>query len=296
MTGGQRAEKDNSGDRGRVSSLLSAGTPDYSPTMSAHHRRSVCLIGLAVVGMAGCTPPPIDWTGTRSVQAPSANVALSSTGAAIEDSMSVLAARLTLPLPACAGSVRAARAGHALFAVWWSPRADSSARLVSAKTNDDGATWSIAQVDTTDRSVGGCHRSSPAIAVDASSGYVHVTYAMLAQEGPGIFFAHSMDGGMTFHSPVPLVYGERLGATSVAASGDRVVVAFEDPNSQSSRIGLALSRTMGHIFENRVLPVSDDNGSATVPIVTLHGARISVAWQERSGRGLVLHVRDGIIH
>ncbi|CAN5537599.1 hypothetical protein BH09GEM1_BH09GEM1_01450 [soil metagenome] len=127
------------------------------------------------------------------------------------------------------------------------------------------------------------------------SGYVHVTYAMLAAEGPGLFFAHSMDGGSTFHAPVPILYGERLGVTSVAASGDIVAVAFEDPGSRTPRIGLALSATMGHIFENRILPVSDDNSAATQPLVAVNGRRIAVAWRERpaSNGPVVVRVRTG---
>jgi hypothetical protein len=78
---------------------------------------------------------------------------------------------------------------------------------------------------------------------------------------------------------VPILYGDRLGRTSVAADGDLVVVGFEDPNSTTPRIGLALSRTMGHIFELRILPVSDDNGVATHPLVAVRGRRIAAAWQ-----------------
>jgi hypothetical protein len=104
-----------------------------------------------------------------------------------------------------------------------------------------------------------------------------------------------MDGGATFHAPVPILYGERLGRTSVAAVGDRVVVAFEDPNSRTPRIGLALSRTMGHIFEDRLLPVSDDNGTATHPLVAVQQHRVTVAWQERAAPngGAILRVRTG---
>ncbi|MDB4914622.1 MAG: hypothetical protein JWM95_2266 [Gemmatimonadetes bacterium] len=226
-------------------------------------------------------------------------MALGPGGALLDDSLRILAEQLTPPALACVGSMRAARAGNTVVAVWWSPRADSSVRLLSARTTNGGRDWSdVAPVDTTDRSAMGCHHTAPAIAADSASGYVHVTYALLAEEGPGLFFAHSMDGGITFHSPVPIIYGERLGNTSVAASGGHVVVAFEDPNSRTPRIGLALSRTMGHIFEDRMLPVSDDNGSATQPLVAVRGHRVTVAWRDgsTSTRGAVLHVRDGTIH
>jgi hypothetical protein len=119
-----------------------------------------------------------------------------------------------------------------------------------------------------------------------------------ATEGPGLFFSHSMDGGAIFHAPVPILYGERLGATSVASAGDRVAVVFEDPNSSTPRIGLALSRTMGHIFEQRLLPVSDDNGSAMHPLVAVQGTRLTVAWrQQATANGQVaFRVRTGILH
>ena len=100
-----------------------------------------------------------------------------------------------------------------------------------------------------------------------------------------MFFSHSMDNGATFHSPVTLVYGERLGRTSVAASGDVVVVAFEDPNSRRPQIGIALSHTMGHIFEQRLLPFSDDNGIASHPRAAVSGRRIAVAWEQRAADG-----------
>jgi hypothetical protein len=96
---------------------------------------------------------------------------------------------------------------------------------------------------------------------------------------------------------VPILYGERLGRTSVAADGDVVVVGFEDPNSTTPRIGLALSRTMGHIFEHRILPVSDDNGSATHPITAARGLRIAVAWEPAAAgtRAPLLAVRAGTV-
>jgi hypothetical protein len=57
-----------------------------------------------------------------------------------------------------------------------------------------------------------------------------------------------------------------------------VAVAFEDPNSRTPRIGLALSHTMGHIFEERLLPISDDNEIASRPLVAVRGRRLAVAW------------------
>jgi hypothetical protein len=252
--------------------------------MRAHVR---LLTTLSLLAAAGCSADPVQWTGDRTV------------AALATDTLAALAARIVPPSPTCSGSLRVSRAHGTIYAVWWSPRPDSGARLLSARSSDEGATWSaIAPVDTMDRGVTGCRRPAPSIAADSASGYVHVTYAMVAPEGPGLFFAHSMDGGVSFHAPVPILYGERLGATSVAAAGDHVVVAFEDPNSGTPRIGLALSRTMGHIFEDRLLPVSDDNGAATQPLVSLDGKRLTVMWRQRAAADgqAGLRVRAGNLH
>ncbi len=224
---------------------------------------------------------------------------LSASGDVTDDSLARGESLMQPPSLACPGTLRLSKAGPTIFAVWWSPRPDSGARLLSAHTGNHGTTWSaVSPVDTLDRGVTGCRRAPPSIAADSVTGYVHVAYAMHAPEGPGLFFSHSMDRGAIFHEPVPLLYGERLGRTSIAADGDRVVVAFEDPNSGTPRVGLALSRTMGHIFEDRFLPVSFDNSAASHPLVAVHGARISVAWRERSvsGSGTALRIRSGSLH
>ena len=253
---------------------------------------------LAPLLFVACARSPVDWTANRTVSTHGDAAALAADGVIIADTLVRLASTLSPPAPACAGSLRLAVARGTIYAAWWSPRSDSGARLLSARSRDGGTSWGVvATVDTTDRGRTGCRRAPPAVAADSASGYVHISYAMLAPEGPGLFFAHSMDNGVTFHTPVPILYGAGLGRTSVAASGDLVIVAFEDPNSSSPRVGLALSRTMGHIFEDRVLPVSDDHGRATQPLVAIGGRRMAVAWREREGvRGeVVFRVRTGTV-
>jgi hypothetical protein len=173
-----------------------------------------------------------------------------------------------------------------VYAVWWVPRADSSAALIAARSPDGGRSWTeVAPVDTADRGTSGCRRPAASVAADSSSGYVHVAYALVAPGAPGVFFAHSMPGQLMFHAPVPIVYGERPGRTSVAVSGEVVAVAYEDPNGAEPRVGLALSRSRGHHFEHRV-PVSAGVGAAVEPRVALAGTTVAVAWRQgRSARG-----------
>ncbi|MDO8501884.1 MAG: hypothetical protein Q7S20_08565 [Gemmatimonadaceae bacterium] len=189
----------------------------------------------------------------------------------------------SLAAGACRASLRIASAGGDSFATWWQVRQDSSVMLmVSRAEREPGVAWSPPVIaDSTDHGVRGCGRPAPAIAADAVSGYVHLAYFAEPTSGAGLFFAHSMDSAASFHSPVPIVYGENPSRVSVAAEGDRVAVAYEDPNAGQPLIGIALSATMGHIFENR-LNATSDNGRARQPVVRLAGDSIRLWWREYS--------------
>ena len=243
------------------------------------HSYAPLFAALMAWTVAGCTDSSVAWNEIRAVKG-AAGGALAADGSFRADSLATLATHVAPPeTNVCPGSLVLARAGGRVYAAWWRVRPDSGALLRGAHSDDGGRTWSSpAPVDTTDQSVSGCRRTPPAIAADSASGYVHVVFALLGREGPGLFYAHSMDAGATYHAAVPIFYGDRLGRASVAADGDAVAVAFEDPNSRALRVGLALSRTMGHIFEERLLPISDDNEIASHPMVAVKGRQIAVAW------------------
>ncbi|GAC1517158.1 MAG: hypothetical protein NVS1B4_16320 [Gemmatimonadaceae bacterium] len=198
-----------------------------------------------------------------------------------------------LPLPpwaGCAGTRRAARAtAREIHGVWWVARGDGGgmarppAGLYASRSEDGGLHWSSpVAVDTTDAGTLGCDRPPAAIAADSSTGYVHVAYYAESLGGGGVFFAHSMDRGHLFHDPVAVVYGPRPSFTSVAAVGDTVAVAYEDPNvREGSAIVLALSRTAGHIFEDRVAVSGSLPGQHPHVALAPGGGRVAVAWQRR---------------
>jgi hypothetical protein len=196
---------------------------------------------------------------------------------------SELNANLPLPNRAfgnCVHSVRAGGDNNDLFRVWWAARTDSSVVLSMQHSTDGGADWGKAlTVDSRDRGGRGCDRPAPGIFYDRARRYLHVVYFIEASDGAGVFFAHSMDNGAMFHSPVPVVYGTRPSHASVAANGDSVVVVFEDPNALSPRIGIALSRTTGHLFEARGDATPDDV-SAIDPWVALDHRNITIWWKE----------------
>src|SRR6185437_5305383 len=121
-----------------------------------------------------------------------------------------------------------------------------------------GKTWATPMVvDTSDVSSVGCSRPAPSLATVGDD--VYVAYSMIAPEGKGVFFAHTM--GMMLHSPVAVIYGERLVSTAIAADGDRVLVGYEEPNGTRRQVDLAYSVTQGHIYEvHTVASRSVDDG------------------------------------
>ena len=227
----------------------------------------MCALGLAVAAGA-CDKPPVVWTDPVEAKEPA--------GAA-----PVVPTSVPAGANRCPGSPVTARRLTKTFAVWWSVRPDSSAALVVASSPDSGRTWgNPLAVDTTDVSSAGCNRPLPA--VTAVGDDVYVAYSMIAPEGKGVFFAHSM--GSMLHSPVPVIYGERLVATAIAADDQRVVVAYEEPNGRHAQIDIAVSATQGHIFEIHTT-ASRDVDDAVLPAVTLDGNEIRVSWLSRSASG-----------
>jgi hypothetical protein len=198
-----------------------------------------------------------------------------------ESPPSEMVARTIPDSSACPASLRVASSGKFTYAVWWKVRPDSSAALVVARSTD-GETWGAPVVaDSSDHSRRGCARPPPAIAADTSSEYVHLAYFLEPAAGSGVFFAHSMDSAATFHAPVPIVFGTNPSRVSVASHGDRVVVAYEDPNSNEAMIGVAFSRTMGHLFEARMQATSSD-GRARKPIIRVSKDSVFLWWSEHS--------------
>jgi hypothetical protein len=200
-------------------------------------------------------------------------------------------ARAALPAPPalpgmCANTVSTARGVTKNFAAWWRVRPDSSAVLLLASSPDSGRTWGTAlSADTTDVSSVGCNRPPPAITAVGDD--VYVAYSMIAPEGKGVFFAHTM--GSMLHSPVPVIYGERLVTAAIAADAERVAVAYEDPNGRAARIDVALSRSQGHLFEMHTT-ASRTVDDAVLPTVTLQGNTLTVSWLSRTPAGAAARV------
>jgi hypothetical protein len=227
----------------------------------------------SLLGLSACVKEPVEWGDVFYRQSqlgdPDARSAVMSAN---------LPPIADAPVP-CIRSIVTAGAGPDLFRAWWSSRSDSSVVLSMQHSRARGATWDTpVVVEARDRGRRGCDRPAPGVFYDPRSGYLHLVYFIEGSEGAGVFFAHSMDKGGMFHAPVAVVYGNTPSAASVAGIGDSVVVVFEDPNATTPRIGIALSRSAGHIFEQRG-EVTPDDVPAVAPWVALDKGKITVWWK-----------------
>lgn len=226
------------------------------------------------LALTACDAPPVEWGDPVAASGRHAGQLVVDSAAHarfVPDS----SATPVLSFPGvCPGSVRVAGSGRQTRAVWWGLRADSSAVLYMAASTDSGKTWAApVKVDTSDTGVHACERPAPTVAAVGDD--LHVAYSMTASEGTGVFFAHFL--GSMVHSPVAVIYGDRVVPTAIAAEGNRVAVAYEQPNGSRHQVGLALSSSQGHIFETHTT-ASRDIDDATSPAVALAGNTIAVSW------------------
>ena len=228
-----------------------------------------------LVALAGCGAEPVQWSDPRPIAAlegPS-RLVVDSAGAARFVADTVRPTSMPAVAGLCAATLRSSQGRTLLFASWWSVRPDSSAVLYVAGS-PDGRVWHTPlKVDTTDVSSNGCTRPAPALTTVGDD--VYVAYSMIAPEGKGVFFAHSM--GNMLHSPVSVIYGERLVETGIAADEHRVAVAYEEPNGRRPQIDVAMSVQQGHLFDWHAT-ASRGIDVASSPAVALAGPDLAVSW------------------
>ena len=260
------------------------------------------MVGL----VAGCAwdAPPVDW----QVPAPIASrpdsmvryaarwLGAGSSKVVVETRVATSSVLLPLPAAACPGSmVDTPSLRGQSWSAWWQVRPDSSAILFAAARDTAGNIVKRVVVDSVDVALLGCSRPPPAVMLDSINGYVHVSYYMVAPEGPGLFYAHLMNPMQPqFETPTAIVYGERPVRVALGSRGDTVAVAYEDPNSAQGRIAMSMSLTAGHLFEQtaRLIPVSTSSQSASAPqIVRLSGTELWVGWTESSASGSAFLLR-----
>lgn len=239
------------------------------------------LVALSVfaltLGIAGCDQAPVEWHDPVELAQAAGHSHLVFEGGTPRF---VVDSNFPTALPESHGrcpTVASITGLEESAAAWWSVRPDSSAVLYLSASPDSGRTWGTpTAVDTSDVSSNGCLRPLPALATVGDD--VYVAYSMVASEGTGVFFAHTMSGMV--HSPVPVIYGDRLVATALVADAKRVIVAYEEPNGSRERINLAISASQGHLFETHTA-ASRTVDNATAPVLALSDSMLAISWLTR---------------
>jgi hypothetical protein len=218
--------------------------------------RPIAAALVAALAAIGCEKPPVTWADPIAIDqaADAPRLVVDAQGRAKFMKDSLQSEQTTTPESPglCRTSLVRAAGATRLFSAWWSVRRDSSAALYTSSSRDAGKTW-----------------AAP----------MPVAYSMIAPEGKGVFFAHTM--GMMLHAPVPVIYGERLVSAAIAADSNRVLVAYEEPNGTRPQIDVALSVTQGHLFEVHTT-ASRSVDDASVPAVAFTGSMIAVSWLEKT--------------
>ncbi|HEV8449743.1 MAG TPA: hypothetical protein VGQ44_23170 [Gemmatimonadaceae bacterium] len=251
--------------------------------MRVHHVVRFFSAAALAGAVVACDQAPIEWKDPAELARTDTlgRLTVDSNGhASVVAAASPPAAISASNVVVCPGSVRSVRGTVHVFAAWWGMRADSAATLFVSSATPTG-NWAEAKrlaVDTTDMSKAGCDRPAPSVTTVGDD--VFVAYSLHAPEGRGVFFAHTM-GGMV-HEPVPVVYGERVVTTAIAAQDQRVVVAYEEANGTRRRINVAISEDQGHTFGWHV-PASRDVDIGRDPDVALAGDHVAVSWMAAGG-------------
>ena len=233
---------------------------------------------VATASAVACDKPPVDWTDPVVIrQTPGQTRLILDSGLPRFAPDSARAETLPPSQGRCNADIVTTSSPKESAAAWWSVRADSSAVLFVSASVDSGRTWRTpTAVDTTDVSSNGCHRPPPSLVAVGDD--VYVAYSMSAPEGVGVFFAHTMSGML--HSPVPVIYGERLVSTAIAANASHVAVAYEEPNGTREQVDVAISATQGHLFETHTT-ASRSVDNAVSPVVALTDSMVAVSWATR---------------
>jgi hypothetical protein len=229
-----------------------------------------------LLGSTACDNQRVGWSEPQGAAGDSLGaLAVDASGAPVFGRAAVLSV-VPPDSAACPGSLATASKDGAIYATWLRVRPDSSVRVMAARL--DGTQWTRpAIVDSLDVGRMGCRRPPPAIVVNDGDGYVHIAYSLRAPEGFGVFFSHSMDNALSFHTPMIVVYGDRLSSTAIAAHGMRVAIAYEDPSGAGRRVNVALSSTQGHSFEPREQATPDEI-PATRPRIAIRDTIVALTF------------------
>lgn len=256
--------------------------------MEAHARhrpKRTLWLATTLVGLACAPVPPVAWETEHRV------VGVIMPGAIVQLGEGGIPAVALAPTPirwpddsaACPNTwAAAAAAADTVVAAWWSAVVGGEPVVRAAWSPNGGIDWGDpVTIGLAAPASGGCRKPAPGVAVDRSTGSVHVVFAGQVGDNSAIVITRVQIGREP--RSVELSAAAGAGRAAVAASGDTVVVAYELGGVGRGTIWLAISHGSGHI-PLVVGPVNDGDNAPFAPLVAIRDGQVAVAWNEaRSG-------------
>ena len=139
--------------------------------------------------------------------------------------------------PCCRTNVAVGPAGE-IFVAWRKVFEGNVRDVVVARSPDGGANWEApVRVHSDEWVFGGCPHAGPGLAVD-QDGRVHVAWYTGKEGRPGLYFASSHDGGITFSEPASLLDAGWAPPSQVdlLAAGPRLWASWEERGRETPAI------------------------------------------------------------
>ena len=175
---------------------------------------------------------------------------------------------------------------NTLYLAWRDqvPQADGGdpvRNMVISRSQDRGETWSAAVPIHDDAwRFGQCPESGPVLGVDAS-GNVHAAWFTAKEDGPGVYYAASGDGGTTFSTPETLATDSYFPHANVRGFLDDegiFWVTWDDSRTEEGAIQLVQIGPGG-----QVTTLSSEATSGRTPDVVRAGGEIVLTWLTDAG-------------
>lgn len=124
-----------------------------------------------------------------------------------------------------------------VYVAWRHIFGDNIRDMALARSTDRGQTFSApTRIHEDNWHIEGCPHSGPSLAIDAQ-GRVHAAWYTGAEQGPGLFYTVSEDGGASFAAPDTLIAKVPISQTTLSADKEgNVWLAWEDKSANAIQV------------------------------------------------------------